>query len=169
MNKGKLGFYKSKLRSGMCAYCKQFDEKEEPLITSIENDIIAKLSELQPLFFERWRCHVASKAEYTRPGFQAAASPMYWDAFLAFIAKEGRDHVALARRLANEFVAKFKEKLMPVVIGIAWHLKLWRNQQEQFELQLNQLEPFTLGCAADYAVPWELNIRILTPMCTAVF
>ena len=83
LNKGKLGFYKSKLRSGMCAYCKQFDEKEEPLITSIENDIIAKLSELQPLFSERWRCHVASKAEYTRPGLQVAASPMYWDAFIA--------------------------------------------------------------------------------------
>ena len=104
------GYYRGKLRSGLCDYCYHHEVYERPRTENILQKLAQKIRELGSSAFTEWEARVAGHEQWTQSHFDRTGSPEYLLAMEDFL--RGHAHYFASyeyRDLVDAFFTKFKE------------------------------------------------------------
>ena len=153
LHQGRLGYYKSKLRHGLCHYCKNWDSVDNKALSKLWASLREELHSGRPGFFDEWDECLKKDTFVSLPEVDIMASVRFWEQLFAYITKR----IKLLHRHGCEFARSFMDTFMKdegsmsIVRGFQWHLQAWKHQDLQYEIDQEKPQANRLYLACDFA------------------
>ena len=116
-----LGFFKAKLRTGLCDYCQHFDRVEVFKTEGMVYQFLQRLEVQRPDLMKFWQEHVKTGLPFRQPVIQLAGNPCYWNELFAFMRASVVD--TLAAIIVASFAYVFLGESGRLQVAGDWQLR----------------------------------------------